>query len=89
MSVSSHARVMNEKGIHARPSSEIAKEALRYKSDITIIYNGKTASAKDVLQLIMLELFQGTEVEIISDGEDEVEALNSVKELVEKTYSFD
>lgn len=89
MSQSSRAQVANEKGIHARPSSEIAKEALKYKSDITILYDGKTASAKDVLQLIMLELFEGTDVEIVAEGEDENEALEAIKNLVELKYDFD
>ena len=46
MSVSCYATVKNERGIHARPSSVIAKESLKFKSDITIQYNGKTANAK-------------------------------------------
>ena len=89
MSESTRAKVANEKGIHARPSSEIAKEALKYKSEITILYDGKTASAKDVLQLIMLELFEGTEVEIVAEGEDEKEAVEAIKNLIEIKYNFD
>jgi phosphocarrier protein HPr len=71
MSVSCNAIVRNERGIHARPSSVIAKEALKYKSNIMIHYNGKSASAKDVLQIIMLELFVGSVVMITAQGEDE------------------
>lgn len=89
MSVSCKVIIKNERGIHARPSSEIAKEALKYKSDITITYEDKKASAKDVLQLIMLELFAGIEVEITAKGDDEKKALEAIKILVEKQYSFD
>lgn len=89
MSVSGSITVKNERGIHARPSSEIAKEALKYKSKVIISYDGKSANAKDVLQIIILELFQGTTVLITADGEDEKEAFKAIKELVEKEYKFD
>ena len=56
MSVDCCACIKNEKGIHARPSSEIAKKALEFRSDVTVMCDGKKADAKDVLQLIMLEL---------------------------------
>ncbi|HOV13317.1 MAG TPA: HPr family phosphocarrier protein [Spirochaetota bacterium] len=89
MSISGSVTVTNERGIHARPSSEIAKEALKYKSKVTINYDGKSANAKDVLQIIILELFQGTTVQLIADGEDEKVAYNAIKELIEKEYKFD
>ena len=89
MSVSCIAKVKNKKGIHARPSSVIAKTSLKFKSCITIFYDGRSASAKDVLQLIMLELFNKTVVKIIAEGEDEKKALKEVKKLIEKEYDFD
>ncbi len=79
MSISGKATVNNNKGIHARPSSEIAREALKYKSIVTISYNNKNANAKDVLQLIMLELFPGTTVTLEENGPDEKEAFENKK----------
>ncbi|OHD05552.1 MAG: hypothetical protein A2086_13100 [Spirochaetes bacterium GWD1_27_9] len=89
MSVSGSATVRNERGIHARPSAEIAKEALKYKAKIIITYDGKTANAKDVLQIIILELFSGVTVQIIAEGEEEQKAFDSIKELIEREYKFD
>ena len=89
MSVSCIAKVKNPKGIHARPSSEIARTALTFKSDIFIKFEDKKASAKDVLQIIMLELFEGSKVTIEANGKDEKEALRKIKKLVENEYQFD
>ena len=83
------AVIKNDKGIHARPSSIISLESQRFQSDITLINDGKTASSKDVLQIIILELFKGVEVEVTVEGEDEEEAYNKVIELLEKEYEFD
>ena len=89
MSMTGTATIKNERGIHARPSSEVAKESLKYKSKITITYNGKTANAKDVLQIIILELFRGTVVQLTTEGEDEKDAFEAIKVLLEKEYKFD
>ena len=82
MSVSCTATVKNERGIHARPSAMIAKEALKYKAEVNIAYDDRIANAKDVLQLIMLELFQGITVEITAKGEDEEEAMEAIRKLI-------
>jgi phosphocarrier protein HPr len=89
MSVSTQAVVNNKKGIHARPSSVIAQNAAGFSSTVTVFHDDKSASAKDILQLIILELFYETEVTIVADGEDENEALAKVKELIEKEYNYE
>ena len=89
MSISGSAIINNERGIHARPSSEIAKEALKYKSNITISFEGKSANAKDVLQLIILELFKGVKVDLCTSGDDEQIAFDSIKALLEKHFEFE
>ena len=43
---------------------------------------------KCLLQTIILEMFEGAEVEIITEGEDEVEAFNKIKELLEKEFDY-
>lgn len=82
------AVVTNSKGIHARPSAEIALAAKSFKSVITLKYNGKTSNPTNVLQTIVLEMFEGASVEIIAEGEDETAALEKMKLMVSKTYDF-
>ena len=89
MSVTVKATVNNPRGIHARPSSEIARTSLKFKSEITIKCDERSANSKDVLQLIMLELFEGSNVTIEAAGPDENEAANEIKALIEKAYHFD
>lgn len=83
------AVVNNTRGIHARPSSEIATAAQTFKSAITFNFNKKTANPVSVLQIIIMEMFKDSEVEIIAEGGDEQEAFNKMKELLEKEYEYD
>ena len=74
--------IENETGIHARPATEISKEAMKYKSDIKFIVNGKTVNAKSPLMIMAAGIKTKTEMEIICDGEDENEALESLKTVI-------
>ncbi|MBR3731188.1 MAG: HPr family phosphocarrier protein, partial [Spirochaetales bacterium] len=44
---------------------------------------------KEVLQLIVLELYKGETVTLTAEGEDEQAAFDAVKALLEKQYDFD
>jgi len=89
MDTSAIAVVKNIRGIHARPSGEIANAAKNYESQIKIIYDGSVADAKNVLQIIILELCYNSKVIIEAKGNDADIAVTKVKELVEHQYSFD
>ena len=72
----------NETGLHARPATEISKEAMKYKSDIKFVVNGKTANAKSPLMIMAAGIKSKSEMEIICDGEDEEEALEGLKTVI-------
>lgn len=74
--------IENETGLHARPATEISKEAMKYKSDIKFVVNGKTVNAKSPLMIMAAGIKTKTEMEIICDGEDENEALESLKTVI-------
>jgi phosphocarrier protein HPr len=69
-------------GLHTRPAAQFVKEAKGFSSEITIISNGKNASAKSLLKLQTLGLYQGTVVTISAEGEDEEQAVENLVKLM-------
>ena len=74
--------IENETGLHARPATEISKEAMKYKSDIKFGVNGKTLNAKSPLMIMAAGIKSKSEMEIICDGEDEKEALKGLRTVI-------
>ena len=74
--------IENETGLHARPATEISKEAMKYKSDIKFVVNGKTLNAKSPLMIMAAGIKSKSEMEIVCDGEDEKEALEGLKTVI-------
>lgn len=70
----------NDTGLHARPASELAKIAAKYKSEIFMTIGEKRINAKSILAIMSAGIKGNTEIELECDGEDEEAA---IKEIVE------
>lgn len=76
--------VRNEVGLHARPASLFVQTANKYLSRIYIELDGKRVNGKSIMGVMSLGVFQGEEITIIAQGEDEVEAIEDLVDLIEK-----
>ena len=78
--------IKNTSGLHARPSGLLAKTASSYKSEITLTFNGKTTSAKSIMNVLSLGLKHQNQATLKVSGEDEQEAFNAIVELFETGF---
>lgn len=77
--------IKDEVGIHARPASELVKEAKKYTSVITISKGDKSAVATKLMAVMSLGVKCGEEIILTVDGEDEDTALEGMKTFMEST----
>ena len=75
--------IENETGLHARPATEIAKIAMKYKCDVNFIVNGKTINAKSPLMIMAAGIKSKTELEIFCEGEEEEKAIEELKTFLQ------
>ena len=87
MSVERHVEVINELGIHVRPSSAIAETAGRYSSRVEVIKDGQAVNAKSSIELLTLAAVQGTPLTIVAEGPDAADAINAVADLIASGFS--
>ena len=72
--------VQNQVGLHARP-------ATLFKSSIWVEKEERRVNAKSLLGVLSLGIVGGTEIDIIADGSDEQEAVDSLVALVESGFA--
>lgn len=65
-----------------QPAVIVIQEASAYKSEIWVEKEGKKANAKSLLGVLSLGLVAGCSVKICAEGEDEIEAIRCLEELV-------
>lgn len=84
--------VNNKVGLHARPASLFVQAATKFTSNIIVSCQDaetkeiREANAKSILGILTLGVYQGMELIIQTDGEDEETALKSLVELVENNF---
>ncbi|HWQ30651.1 MAG TPA: HPr family phosphocarrier protein [Negativicutes bacterium] len=76
--------ILNKSGLHARPAAVFVKEAIKFKSDISIERNDKKVNAKSMLAVLSCGLEQGAKVRLIVVGEDEAEAMAALVDIVQR-----
>lgn len=79
----------NEEGLHARPASVFAKEAMKFTCDLKM-YKGdnreKTYQPKSILSIMTLGASQGDEVTIVAEGADEEAAMAMFTSLFDNNF---
>lgn len=77
--------IRNSSGLHARPASKFIACAKGFNSKITIRRTGgeENVNAKSVIMLLSLGLSQGESVQICAEGEDEVQAVDTLIGLID------
>jgi phosphocarrier protein HPr len=78
--------LVNKVGLHARPASMFVQTAARFGSSISVSYNGRVANAKRMLSVLQLGAEQGAILALTAEGDDAVEALAAITELVENRF---
>ena len=74
--------IINKLGLHARAAARFVTVASSFSSSIDIAKDGQKVNGKSIMGVMMLAASRGTELVIITDGSDELEAANSLAGLV-------
>lgn len=81
--ISQKVIVKNPTGLHLRPAGILCKEAMKFKSLVTFTFDGGTANAKSVLSVLGACVKCGDEIELVCEGEDEQEAMETLVHAIE------
>lgn len=81
--------LLNEAGLHARPADTFIRTAQKFKCDIKIVKDTIKVDGKSILGLLTLGATKGTMITIEADGDDEKNAVDKLKQLVENKFGED
>ena len=87
MCVKKDVLVQNQVGLHARPATFFIQKANEFKSSIWVEKDERRVNAKSLLGVLSLGNVGGTSIDIIADGSDEQEAVDSLVALVESGFA--
>ncbi len=74
-------KIINKLGLHARASSKLTELANKFKCDIRIKKDNEEIDPKNMMDILMLAASYQDEVELITNGIDEVIASKEIENL--------
>lgn len=69
-------------GLEARPVAMLVQVASQFESSVYIETEGKKVNAKSIMGMMSLALGTGESVKVITDGDDEQSAIDSIEEYL-------
>jgi len=88
--------IINKRGLHARAAAKFVKVVTSFKAQIQVVKLGGNGEAdstsvggSSILGLMMLGADPGSKLHISGEGEQDSDALNALKELVENRFGED
>ncbi len=79
--------VVNEQGVHARPSHAIVACASRFEAEVALLHDGRRADARSILSVMTLGAVRGARIRIEADGADAEAAAAALAELFESGFA--
>ncbi|HIE98058.1 MAG TPA: HPr family phosphocarrier protein [Planctomycetes bacterium] len=70
-------------GLHLSPITTLVKEVSPLNADVKISFDGKSASAKSAMELMLLGAPQGAKLALEATGSDASAALDAVSRILE------
>jgi phosphocarrier protein len=74
--------IINKLGLHARASAKLTQLASQYPCEIRLERKGRKINAKSIMGVMMLAAGIGSEVVLETQGDQEQEAFDAIKALI-------
>jgi|TARA_A200000159_G_scaffold1712_1_gene1869 phosphocarrier protein len=82
-------QVLNKLGLHARAAAKLVFIANKFVSDITLVKDDKQADARSIMKILMLSASKDSIINITVEGNDEIQAMNSIEKLFQNKFDED
>lgn len=78
--------IINKLGLHARAAAKLVKLASRFECDVQLKRKQRVVNGKSIMAVMLLAASKGTEVDVITNGVDEIEATEAILQLINNKF---
>ena len=82
----SEVTIVNKLGLHARASAKLTRLAASYPCEVWMARGERRINAKSIMGVMMLAAGIGTQVTIETEGEQEQQAMDALRALIEDRF---
>lgn len=89
VTVRANLRIAAKLGLHARPSTAVARLVAKFTSRVELRWNGASADGRSIIELMTLNVPGGVEIDVEATGSDAAAVIEALRVLLEETVKFD
>jgi len=78
--------IKNKLGLHARAAVKFVNLANRFSASVRIVKDGNEIDGKSILGILTLAATQGSVIQMVASGKDEVTAMGALVELINNRF---
>lgn len=78
--------IVNRLGLHARAAAKLVTTASSFTSEVELSKNGQKVNGKSIMGVMMLAASRGTELILITNGDDEIVAADTLEALITNRF---
>ena len=79
--------VLNDRGLHTRPSTELVRLTSKFKSDVSLRLRRTEVNGKSLLGILMLAATKGSKIWVETKGDDAPVALEALLSLAKEKFN--
>ena len=76
----------NRLGLHARACAKVVRVASQFRCNMSLVWNGKRASARSMVAVMLLAAGVGATIRLETQGPDEAEAMTALVQLISDRF---
>ena len=74
--------IVNKLGLHARAAAKFVSLASKFSCSLQVTKDGRKVNGKSIMGVMMLAASKNSTITIITDGEDEQQAMAQIENLI-------
>jgi len=78
--------IINKLGLHARAAAKFVTLASKFSSDVYLERGTRSVNGKSIMAVMLLAASKGTELNIVTCGDDEQEAIDALISLINDRF---
>ena len=82
-------RICNKLGLHARAAAKLVTTAAAFEAEVRVRKDGREVSGKSIMGVMMLAAAKGSQITLITEGDDADHALACLVDLVADRFGED
>ncbi len=79
-------QIINKLGLHARAAAKFVSTAGQYTAEVFLIRDNQKINGKSIMGVMMLAASQGTLLTLITEGDDEQQAMDALTNLIQDRF---